>query len=97
MDLDKSHNRQSIRLQDHDYSSPGEYFITICTQNRECLFGDVVNGKMVLNECGKIAEKFWYQIPDRYKNVVLDAIVVMPNHIHGIIGIEYHPVGAIHE
>ena len=54
-------NRRSIRFQNYDYSPPGEYFITICTINRECLFGDVANGKMVLNECGKIADKYWYQ------------------------------------
>ena len=90
-------NRRSIRLQNYDYSSPGEYFITICTNNRECLFGDVVSGKMVLNECGKIADEYWTQIPHKYKNVFLDAFVVMPNHIHGIIGVESHPVGAIHE
>jgi putative transposase len=93
-------NRRSIRLQGYDYSSPGEYFITICTQNRECLFGDVVNGEMVLNEIGEIARDIWQQIPDRYDNVVLDAFIMMPNHVHGIIGIEYHPAhpaGAIHE
>ena len=96
-------NRRSIRLRDFDYSSPGEYFVTICTHQRECLFGDVVGGEMVLNEIGEIAAKYWYQIPGRYENVVIDAFVVMPNHVHGIIGIEFNPdrdkqpVGAIHE
>ena len=100
-------NRRSIRLKGYDYSSPGEYFITICTQNRECLFGHVVNGEMVLNEIGEIARNFWHRISDRYDDVILDAFVVMPNHVHGIIGIEYnsetnntgdnHSVGAIHE
>ncbi|MCC5941738.1 MAG: transposase [Balneolaceae bacterium] len=96
-------NRRSIRLKGYDYSSPGEYFITICIQNRECLFGDILNGEMVLNEIGDIAQDFWYRIPERYDDVITDAFVVMPNHIHGIIGIEYnpdhvpHPVGAIHE
>jgi putative transposase len=96
-------NRRSIRLQGYDYSSPGEYFITICTQNRECLFGEIVRGEMVLNRCGKIADTYWYQIPDRYNNVIIDAFVVMPNHIHGIIRIEYdfegdhHSAGAIRE
>lgn len=95
------HNRRSIRLRDYDYSSPGEYFITICTQNRECLFGEVVDGEMESNKIGQIALRFWKQIPDRYENVILDAFVVMPNHVHGIVGIEYdmesHPVGAIYE
>ncbi|MGM0377476.1 MAG: transposase [Bacteroidota bacterium] len=96
-------NRRSIRLQGYDYSSPGEYFITICTQNRESLFGDVINGEMVLNDVGIIAREFWNRISERYENVVLDTFIVMPNHVHGIIGIEYHPerdqhpVGAIHE
>lgn len=97
----KQNNRRSIRLRDFDYSSPGEYFITICTQNRKCLFGKIIDGEMESNEIGIIARKFWQQIPDRYENVNLDAFVVMPNHIHGIIGIEYslesRPAGVIHE
>ncbi|MEX0662891.1 MAG: transposase [Balneolaceae bacterium] len=102
----KQNNRRSIRLQGYNYSSPGEYFITICTHNRKCLFGDVVDGEMRLNECGVVAEDFWRQIPKRYENAILDEFVVMPNHIHGIIGIEFKsdshpvgsiPVGAIHE
>jgi len=107
MNHHKQHkNRRSIRLRGYDYSSPGEYFITICTQNRELFLGDVVNGEMVLNDIGVIARDFWNRIPERYEHVVLDAFVVMPNHIHGIICIEYHPghpagaihpVGAIHE
>lgn len=96
-------NRRSIRLKGYDYSSPGEYFITICTRNRECLFGDVINGEMVLNDVGRIAKDFWYRIPERFDDIQLDAFIVMPNHIHGIIGIESniepdtHSVGAIHE
>ncbi len=77
-------NRRSIRLQGYDYSSPGEYFITICTQNRECLFGDIVDGEMVVNECGKIAEEFWHRIPERYENVGLDAFIVMPITFMGL-------------
>ncbi|PWN06866.1 transposase [Rhodohalobacter mucosus] len=89
-------DRRSIRLQGYDYSNPGEYFVTICTQNRECVFGDVVKHKMALNEIGDIARYYWYRIPERYDDVVIDAFVVMPNHVHGIIGIEYNPVRDAH-
>ncbi len=79
------HHRRSIRLKNYDYSQPGAYFITICTENRECLFGNVVDGKMVLNDVGQIAQKCWLEIPNHFPNVVLDEFVIMPNHIHGII------------
>lgn len=83
----KKRNRRSIRLRDYDYSSPGEYFITICTQNRECLFGEVVDGEMVLNEFGKIAHDEWLQTEKLRNNVELDVFVIMPNHMHAIFGI----------
>jgi len=92
MDKNK-YNRCSIRLKNYDYSSPGTYFITICTYNRQCLFGEIVNGEIRLNEYGEIANKYWYEIPKHYTNTQLDEYVIMPNHIHGIIFI----VGAIHE
>lgn len=81
----EKHRRRSIRLKGFDYSQPGIYFTTIVTQNREMLFGDVVNGKMVLNNAGKIAQKCWFDIPNHYPNVNLDVFIVMPNHVHGII------------
>ncbi len=93
----KQKPRRSIRLQSYDYSSPGEYFVTICIQDRRPLFGDVVDGEMRLNRLGRIAWERWYQIPGRFENVTLDAFVVMPNHVHGIIGIESNPVAAIHK
>lgn len=79
------HHRRSIRLKNFDYSKPGAYFITICTKNRERLFGDVVDGKMVLNDGGKAAERCWMEIPLHYPNVVPDEFVIMPDHVHGII------------
>ncbi len=91
----EKHHRRSIRLGGYDYSQPGAYFITLCTHNRQCLFGDVVNGKMVLNGYGKIVEHCWLEIPQHFEHVELDEYVVMPNHIHGIIIIKN--VGAIHE
>ncbi len=79
------HNRQSIRLSGFDYSQEGSYFITICTQNRKPLFGEILNEKMALNQVGNIIKKEWMKIPSRFHGVNLDAFVVMPNHIHGII------------
>ena len=79
------HNRRSIRLKGYDYSQAGLYFITICCYNRKCLFGDVINGEMVLNEYGTIACNEWLNTPNIRKNVELDVFVIMPNHIHGII------------
>jgi REP element-mobilizing transposase RayT len=58
------------------------------------LFGDVLDGKMVLNEAGKMIHKLWYQIMDDFSNVYLHEFVIMPNHIHGIIEITNNPVGA---
>jgi len=92
-------NRQSMRLQGYDYSTPGFYFITICTNQKECLFGGVVNGKMYMNECGVVALDYWKRIDTRYPNTIIHEHIVMPNHIHGIIEIvNVNPfVGAIHE
>lgn len=85
-------NRRSIRLQGYDYTQPGAYFITIVTQDRECLFGEVADGEMRLNEAGRVVEQCWLAIPDHFPRAALDAFVVMPNHIHGIVWI----VGARH-
>ena len=83
-DPDK-HHRRSIRLKERDYAGPGAYFVTICTRERESLFGHVVNGEMRLNEAGEIARRCWEDIPDHFPLVELDAFVIMPNHVHGII------------
>jgi REP element-mobilizing transposase RayT len=83
-----NHNRKSIRLQGYDYSQPGYYFVTICIHDRiQKIFGDIVNGKMVLNNAGQMAEKCWVNIPIHFPIVCLKEHVVMPNHIHGIIRI----------
>jgi len=87
--------RQSIRLTDYDYSQPGAYFLTIFTQDRICLFGNDVDGKLRINNYGKIVLGFWNDLKSLYPNVMTDAFVVMPNHVHGIIMIE-EIVGAIH-
>ena len=89
------HRRRSIRLQGYDYTQPGAYFVTICTHNRAALFGRVVDGDTVLNECGRIVWECWREIPDHFPHVALDAFVAMPNHVHGIIWI-VDDVGATH-
>lgn len=81
------HHRRSIRLKGYDYSQAGLYFITICCQDRAYLFGNVVDGQMVLNDAGKIANDCWLEIPNHFPNAVLHEHIVMPNHIHGIIEI----------
>ncbi len=81
------HHRRSIRLKGYDYSQAGLYFITICCEDRACLFGNVVNREMVLNDAGKIADACWKEIPNHFPNVVLHEFIVMPNHVHGIIEI----------
>ena len=79
------HHRRSIRLREYDYSQAGAYFVTICTWQKECLLGDVVNGEMRLNEFGGIVDREWHKTPRIRKEIELDSFVVMPNHIHGII------------
>ena len=84
----KKHHRRSIRLKEYNYSSEGFYFITICTEGRRCLFGTIINGKMVLNDYGKIVDNEWQNtIKIRNGDVVLHEYVIMPNHIHAIIQI----------
>jgi len=85
-------NRQSIRLKNFDYSSNGAYFVTICTQDREMLFGGVVNGQMVLNELGRILELVWESLSTRFP-IIINTYQIMPNHFHAIIIID-NPVGA---
>jgi len=79
------HHRRSIRLRNYDYSQAGAYFITLCTQKRECLFGAVVCDGMRLNDAGCIVQDIWNALPGHYPCVELDCFVVMPNHIHGIV------------
>jgi len=84
------HHRRSIRLKGYGYSRQGLYFVTICVQNRECLFGRIEENHMALNHYGEIVRAVWDGLPSHYNNVKLDMFMVMPNHIHGIIQI-VHP------
>ena len=85
----EKHHRRSIRLKGYDYSQAGAYFVTICTQHRECLFGVVENGRVVLNEAGKLIEKWIGALASKFPDIECNPFVVMPNHVHFII----HNVG----
>jgi REP element-mobilizing transposase RayT len=80
-------NRRSIRLKDFDYSTPGDYFITICTHGMECIFGEAINCEMVLNEVGRMVNKWLLKINSDFPGISLDMYQIMPNHIHAIITI----------
>ncbi len=87
---DKFKNKYTInstRLKNYDYSQNGMYFVTICTREKEHFFGEIENGKMILNEIGKITEKYWQEIPKHFSFVNLDEYQIMPNHIHWVIEI----------
>jgi len=81
------HHRRSIRLKEYDYASEGGYFVTLVTNQRQHLFGEVVDGEMRLTVFGRIAREEWFETQRLRPNVELlvDEFVVMPNHIHGII------------
>jgi putative transposase len=81
------HHRKSIRLKGYDYAQAGLYFITICTQHRQCLFGSVAKGEMVLNDAGEMVTQQWHDLTNRFNQVDLHEFIVMPNHCHGIIEI----------
>ncbi len=81
------HHRRSIRLKGYDYSKKGLYFITICCQNRACLFGSIENGNMICNDAGEMIEKEWLKLPQRFTNIALHNYIVMPNHFHSILEI----------
>ncbi len=86
MTLHKNKYRiESTRLKEWDYSSPGYYFVTICANKRECLFGEIIDRKMVMNEFGKIVQNCWDDLVNHYEWIQLDEFIVMPNHIHGIL------------
>lgn len=92
------YRRESIRRKGFDYSLPGSYYFTICTYNRDHLFGSirisldqqerVLSKVMDLNEAGKIVVDCWKDLPNHYEHIILDAFIVMPDHVHGIIIIE---------
>ncbi len=87
MDKKERHHRKSIRLKGYDYQTPGYYFVTICANKRQCLFGNVINQQMQINNFGKMVNDVWHALPRHYYKINIDEFVVMPNHFHGIIQI----------
>ncbi|MFP4393564.1 MAG: transposase [Desulfohalobiaceae bacterium] len=85
----RSGRRKSIRLSEYDYSQPGAYFVTICAYNRYCIFGHIADERMILNQLGLIVQEEWERTAEIRKEIQLDAYVIMPNHLHGIVII--HP------
>lgn len=82
-------DRKPIRLKGWDYRNPGLYFVTICTKGRQQHFGKINDGIMGLSVPGCVAWHFWREIPEHQSNVVLDEFIVMPDHLHGIVGIKH--------
>ncbi len=78
------HHRRSIRIPGYNYASEGWYFVTICVQDKRCLFGKIRDNKMILNNIGLIVEMEWKRTAQLSQNIILDTYIVMPNHIHGI-------------
>ncbi|HEY4485832.1 MAG TPA: transposase [Nitrospiria bacterium] len=90
------HHRRSIRLKAHDYSQIGAYFVSLCAQDRVCLFGEITDGKMEPNNAGRMIARWWAELNRKFPTVETDEYVVMPNHFHGIVVIIGYPdpVGA---
>lgn len=90
------HHRRSIRIKGYDYSQEGYYFITICTHNKEHLFGKITDGVMELHEYGQIVKTEWLKTPEMRPNIKLDEFVIMPDHFHGIIIITNRCLDTMH-
>jgi putative transposase len=82
------HSRKLNRKRSYNYSNSGIYFVTFCTKNRMSWFGEISNKRMCLNNLGHIANEYWLEIPQYYKNVKIDEFIIMPDHVHGIVIIE---------
>jgi REP element-mobilizing transposase RayT len=86
--LEKIKTRKNTnRIPQHNYSNPGQYFVTICTENRQEILGKIENNRTVLNDIGIMIDFWWHEIFNKYKNASIDKYIIMPNHIHGIINI----------
>ena len=90
----KKEQRKSLRLKDYDYSRSGAYFVTICTQDRLCLFGEITEAETYLNEAGNMVESALRDLCSRFINIDVDEYTIMPNHLHLIVRIKTElPVG----
>jgi REP element-mobilizing transposase RayT len=84
----EQHSRRSIRLRGYDYAAPGMYFLTICVQDRRCLFGSIIHDQLLLNAAGQMVREVWESLPKRFPMLSLDAYVLMPNHFHALITLD---------
>lgn len=88
MTLNEKFGRKYTRLKNYNYAANGYYFVTICTYEKQCFFGNITHGKMQLSTVRKIAQQYWSEIPQHSKHTYLDEFIIMPNHVHGIIIID---------
>ena len=91
--MNKYPKRKSTRLKEYDYTQPGYYYITVCTNDRKCLFGNILDNNMQLNNAGEMIDQILRTLPEHYSDISIENHIVMPNHIHAIIVIK-EPVGA---
>ena len=94
-DKSEVHRRKTLRLKNYDYSQAGAYFVTICTAHRKNLFGQIVNGEMLLNQTGEIVQEEWLKTGTLRTYVTMEQFVVIPNHFHGIIWLSYEKLLAV--
>jgi putative transposase len=83
----RKHHRRSIRLRGYDYSQAAPYFVTLCVQDQICLFGEIIEGEMVLNSAGRVIERWWKELENKFSEIRIDSYQVMPNHFHAILAI----------
>ena len=82
------HHRHSIRLLNYDYAQAGAYFVTVCAWQRDCLFGEIIDGEMVLKEFGRVVDTVYRRLLEHFTNINLDEYSIMPNHFHAILFIK---------
>lgn len=83
--LNKNHHRRSIRLRHYNYAQNGMYYVTLCIQHHLCMLGEIKNNVMINNDAGNMIDKWLQKIPDKFRDIILDECIVMPNHIHAIL------------
>ncbi len=83
--------RKQLRMSGYDYRMPGYYFVTLCVNNRACLFGEILNGEMHLNAAGQMIQGVWHRISEQYRGWRVDTLIVMPNHVHVIVVLDDVP------
>ena len=89
--------RNSLRIKGYDYSQPGAYFITICTENRICYLANIVDGITISYPISDVIREIWQEIPQKFQFVDIDSFIIMPNHVHGIVIINKECRDLIHQ